>query len=72
MPLDSVFTETDGAEELRWLTGGAGVPHHLLDVLRALADLRGLSIAELTAVVAANWRQLCAGDARLAPWTEWQ
>ncbi len=70
VPLDRVLTETDGPGGLRWLTGEVGMPRHLLDVLQAIADLRGLSVAELTAIVAANWRRLCAGDPRLVPWAE--
>ncbi|GAB4439053.1 MAG: TatD family hydrolase [Chloroflexi bacterium OHK40] len=68
VPLDRLLSETDGPGGLRWLTGEVGMPRHVLDVLRTLADLRGLSVAAITAAIAANWRRLCAGDARLAPW----
>lgn len=67
-PLDRILTETDGPGGLRWLTGEAGMPGHLLDVLQSLATLRGLGVAELQAAVAANWRRLVAGDARLDRW----
>lgn len=70
-PLDRILTETDGPGGLRWLTGEVGMPRHLLDVLQALAGLRGIGVAELQAAVAANWRRLVAGDARLAAWADW-
>jgi TatD DNase family protein len=65
VPLDRILTETDGPEGLRWLTGATGMPRHLADVLQVLAELRGLSVAELELVIAANWRALAAGDAQL-------
>lgn len=71
VPLDRVLTETDGPGGLRWLSGEAGMPRHLLEVLRALADLRGMSVEAVRDAVAANWRRLCAGDPRLAPWADW-
>ncbi|HEU5101255.1 MAG TPA: hypothetical protein VFU22_19665 [Roseiflexaceae bacterium] len=39
-----MLTETDGPEGLRWLTGEAGMPRHIHDVLQALAEVRGLSV----------------------------
>lgn len=71
VPLDRILTETDGPGGLRWLSGETGMPRHLLDVLQALADLRGLSVAEIQALVVENWRRLIAGDARLAGWADW-
>jgi TatD DNase family protein len=70
-PLDRILTETDGPAGLRWLTGEVGMPRHLLDVLQTLADLRGSTVAEIQAVVAANWRRLLVGDDRLARWASW-
>ena len=70
-PLDRLLTETDGPEGLRWLTGEAGMPHHITDVLRSLAELRGLSRADVTRLVRANWQRLIAGDRRLAAWARW-
>ncbi len=71
VPLDRILTETDGPEGLRWLSGEIGMPHHLLDVLTTLANLRRLAVAELQAIIADNWRRLIAGDARLARWAYW-
>lgn len=70
-PLDRILTETDGPEGLRWLSGEVGMPRHLHAVIQCLADLRGLTVAAVQAQVAANWRRLVAGDARLAPWAAW-
>jgi TatD DNase family protein len=70
-PLERILTETDGPGGLQWLTGEVGMPHHVHDVLQALAQLRGLSVADLSAAVAANWRRLIAGDRRLEPWAQW-
>ena len=70
-PLDRLLTETDGPAGLHWLTGEVGMPHHILDVLQSLADLRGLSVAGVTSFVMANWQRLIAGDRRLEPWARW-
>lgn len=70
-PLDRILTETDGPEGLRWLSGEAGMPRHIADVLRCLAELRGLAPQALQAQVAENWRRLLDGDARLARWAQW-
>lgn len=64
-PPDRILTETDGPEGLRWLTGEVGMPHHLFEVLEALANVRGRSVAEMEASVAANWRRLVETDERL-------
>lgn len=68
VPLDRILTETDGPGGLRWLTGETGMPRHLLDVLQALAALRGMSVPAVEAAVNANWRRLLTGDDRLTPW----
>jgi len=70
-PLERILTETDGPGGLRWVTDEIGMPHHINDILRSLADLRGLSMADMTNIVAENWRRLIAGDQRLEPWARW-
>jgi TatD DNase family protein len=70
-PLERLLTETDGPEGLRWLTGEVGMPRHINGVLQTLADLRGLSVADVTSLVVANWQRLIAGDRRLEPWAIW-
>ncbi len=70
-PLERILTETDGPEGLRWLTGEVGMPRHIHDVLQALAQLRELSVTDVTNIVAANWQRLIAGDRRLEPWAHW-
>src|SRR5262245_8474673 len=67
-PLERILTETDGPGGLRWLTGEEGMPRHIHDVLQALAEARGLSLHDMTTLVAANWQRLIAGDRRLEPW----
>jgi TatD DNase family protein len=69
--LERILTETDGPEGLRWLTGEVGMPRHIHDVLQALANARGLSVAGMTSIVAANWQRLIAGDRRLERWACW-
>jgi hypothetical protein len=44
------------------------MPRHIHDVLQALAEARGLSPRDMTALVAANRQRLLAGDRRLEPW----
>jgi len=70
-PLERILTETDGPGGLRWVTDELGMPHHINDILRSLADLRGLSVDDMTNIVAENWRRLIAGDQRLGPWARW-
>jgi TatD DNase family protein len=70
-PHERILTETDGPGGLHWLTGEVGMPRHIHDVLQALARVRGLSVADMTGIVAANWRRLIAGDRRLAAWERW-
>jgi len=70
-PLERILTETDGPAGLHWLTGDVGMPHHIHDVLQALAHLRELSVTDVTSIVAANWQRLIAGDRRLEPWARW-
>jgi TatD DNase family protein len=67
-PLLRILTETDGPGGLRWLTGEVGMPRHIQDVLQTLAQIRELSVTDMTSIVAANWQQLIAGDRRLEPW----
>jgi TatD DNase family protein len=68
-PLEHILTETDGPGGLRWLTGETGMPRHIRDVLRCLANLHGMDVATLQAIIAQNWQALIAGDARLAHWS---
>ncbi len=70
-PLERILTETDGPEGLRWLTGEVGMPRHIHDVLQAIADARGLGVADMANIVVANWQRLIAGDRRLKPWARW-
>jgi len=68
IPDTQLLTETDNPGGLAWLTNETGRPHHLLDVLDELARLRGVPVAELSAMVQENMVRLMKGDPHLADW----
>lgn len=40
LPMDRILAETDGPEAKAWLTGNSGKPEDLLDVIRAIAEIK--------------------------------
>jgi Tat protein secretion system quality control protein TatD with DNase activity len=40
LPLSQPLTETDNPGGWEWLTGTMGMPHHLKEVIQAVADLK--------------------------------
>ena len=58
LPIERLLLETDNPGAQKWLTGSPGMPGLLLDVRDAVAELRGLTSAELDRCLAANWRQV--------------
>ena len=58
LPIERLLLETDNPGAQRWLNGSPGMPGLLLDVRDAVAELRGLTSAELDTRLAANWRQI--------------
>ena len=66
LPLAQLLSETDNPGGLEWLTGEIGMPRHLLGVIEAMAQLRGVAAAEMQAIIRQNMGRLVAGDSRLA------
>ncbi len=58
IPEDRLLAETDNPGGLEWLTGVRGMPRHLVGVLEALAEVRGVDVASLEAQMARNGRAL--------------
>ncbi len=62
LPLDSIVLETDAPDiPPAWLNGARNTPGELPRIARVLADLRGISLAEVVAVTAANARTALPG-----------
>jgi TatD DNase family protein len=66
LPLSHLLTETDNPGGLEWLTGQAGMPHHLLEVVQAVAELKHTTPEAIQQAVQRNWERLVQGDPRLA------
>ncbi len=66
VPDSLLLTETDNPGGLQWLNGVLGMPKHLLDVIEALARLRGTSGPSMVRTVADNFSRLIQDDAGLA------
>jgi TatD DNase family protein len=68
VPTDQLLTETDNPGGLRWLTGQAGRPELISDIVNELAATRGVPPDELTATVQANMVRLMGDDPWLGEW----
>ncbi len=68
IPSDQLLTETDNPGGLRWLTGEAGQPHVISDIVSELATVRGVHPEELAATVQSNMVRLIGDDPLLGPW----
>jgi len=68
VPSDQLLTETDNPGGLRWLTGEAGQPSTLNDVVDELARVRGVPAEELAATVYSNMVRLNGDDPMLGRW----
>ena len=66
LSLAQLLSETDNPGGLEWLTGEIGMPRHLLGVIEAMAQVRGVAAAEMQAIIRQNMGRLVAGDSRLA------
>jgi TatD DNase family protein len=64
IPDNLLLTETDNPGGLRWLTGTAGMPKELGNVVAALAQLRNSTATSITRLVHANFLRLIEND----PW----
>lgn len=58
LPLNQLLTETDNPGGLEWLIGAPGLPHHLLEVVEALAELKQTSTEAIIQTVADNFARL--------------
>lgn len=47
LPLDRILAETDGPEAKAWLTGQSGTPQDLLEVIRTIAEIKGLNVEDV-------------------------
>ncbi|MBU1363759.1 MAG: TatD family hydrolase [Gammaproteobacteria bacterium] len=62
LPLESIVLETDAPDiPPAWLNGGRNAPAELPRIAAVLADLRGLTVAEVSAASAANARRVLPG-----------
>lgn len=64
LPRERLLLETDNPGAHEWLTGSPGMPALILDVRDAVAELRGVTPAELQGELEENWRRV---DWRSAP-----
>lgn len=64
LPSERILTETDNPGGLKWLTGTSGMPHHLRDVVRTLAEVRRTSSEAIVQTVSSNFERLIRDD----PW----
>lgn len=62
LPLERLLTETDNPGGYRWLTGTAGTPRVISDVVKTLAEIRGLTSEEMVTLVGTNLKTLLASD----------
>jgi TatD DNase family protein len=62
LPLERLLTETDSPGGYHWLTGVAGTPSVLLQVIATLADIRGTTPDRIIQQVESNFRTLAEGD----------
>jgi TatD DNase family protein len=67
IPADRLLTETDNPGGQKWLEGYEGMPRLILDVVVALAELRGTTPVPLVDSVQQNFLRLVGDDARLSP-----
>ena len=65
VPLSQLLTETDNPGGMKWLTGEIGMPHHLEDVIQALARLKDTTPEVIQKQVSHNFLRLVEDDAWL-------
>jgi TatD DNase family protein len=64
LPLSQLLTETDNPGGRKWLTGSMGMPHHLQEVIQAVADLKQTTPQGIRQTVHRNFLRLVQDD----PW----
>ena len=65
LPIDRILTETDNPGGPKGFLGEPGEPSLILDVLEALAALKGINKVELEQIVRSNLLDLIGDDAHL-------
>ena len=68
IPSDQLLTETDNPGGLRWLTGEAGQPEGITEVVAELAAIRGVQPEGLATMVQSNMVRLVGPDPLLGRW----
>jgi TatD DNase family protein len=68
IPCEQLLTETDNPGGLRWLTGEAGQPEGITEVVAELAAIRGVQPEALAATVQSNLVRLVGDDPLLGRW----
>lgn len=66
IPDSQLLVETDNPGGWEWLTGTPGRPRLLVDVVRALAEVRNIPTADLTDLLRDNFARLIHDDPHLA------
>lgn len=67
LPTELLLTETDNPGGLKWLTGVPGMPQMVVEVVEALAKLKGITVEETVQMVQSNFEKLIGDDPR---WSE--
>jgi len=62
LPAELLLTETDNPGGYEWLMGTGGRPHHIIDVVQKLAEVRQVAVETITETVEDNFRRLVRGD----------
>ena len=66
IPMDRLLTETDNPGGMTYQNGNVGLPHHIMDVVQALAGLRDVSVEAMAQTVRSNFAELVREDPWLA------
>ena len=66
IPKDKLLTETDSPGGMTYQDGNVGMPRHVIDVVRVLAELRNVSVQAMAQTVRSNFAELIRGDPWLA------
>ena len=62
VPLDLMLTETDNPGGIDWLTGERGMPRHVIDVVKMLAEIRGMTFEDAKREIYENFLRLLGGN----------
>lgn len=65
IPMNRLLTETDNPGGMTYQNGKVGMPHHVMDVVRTLAEMRNVSIEAMGQTIQSNFTELIRED----PWS---